>query len=108
MHPATNDLRAKIHFCRRGRVRDADPAVSHRIRYIAGPATLRLTPGIKPTNPEAEMASRRVPMWLDAEDLRRLASQCCCSADTPEEDREQCGRIRFRASAALHKHGLSR
>ncbi|MEU6241709.1 immunity 53 family protein [Streptomyces sp. NPDC047024] len=62
-------------------------------------------PEIKPTDPEAERASGRVPLWLDAEDLRRLAVHCGCSEDTPEEDRERCGRIRFRASAALHKHG---
>ncbi|MFC4498905.1 MULTISPECIES: hypothetical protein [Streptomyces] len=57
-------------------------------------------PEIKPTDPEAEKARGRVPLWLDAEDLHRLASHCCCSEDTPEEDREQCGRIRFRASAS--------
>ena len=65
-------------------------------------------PEIKPTDTEAERARGRVPLWLDAEDLRRPASHCFCSEDTPEEDLEQCGRIRFRASAALHKHDPSR
>ncbi|MEU4087718.1 hypothetical protein [Streptomyces aureus] len=65
-------------------------------------------PEINPTDPEAEKASGRIPLWLDAEDLRRLASHCCCSEDTSEADREQCGRVRFRASAALHKHGQGR
>ncbi|MEV6679714.1 hypothetical protein AB0N09_23075 [Streptomyces erythrochromogenes] len=65
-------------------------------------------PDIKPTDPEAERAGGRIALWLDAEDLRRIASHCCCSDDTPEEERERCGRIRFRASAAMHKHGSSR
>ncbi|MGW2202097.1 hypothetical protein [Streptomyces sp. NPDC001774] len=64
-------------------------------------------PDIKPTDPEAERTKGRVALWLDAEDLRRLASHCCCSEGSSEEEREQCGRIRFRASTALHKHGLS-
>ncbi|MFD0142809.1 MULTISPECIES: hypothetical protein [unclassified Streptomyces] len=64
-------------------------------------------PDIKPTDPEAERTKGRVALWLDAEDLRRLASHCFCAEGSSEEEREQCGRIRFRASTALHKHGLS-
>ncbi|MEV7585716.1 hypothetical protein [Streptomyces erythrochromogenes] len=65
-------------------------------------------PDIKPTDPEAERAAGRIALWLEADDLHRLAAHCCCSDDTSEEEREQCARLRFRASAALHKHGLRR
>ncbi|MCX5231380.1 hypothetical protein ABZY16_25120 [Streptomyces sp. NPDC006553] len=68
---------------------------------------LRLMPDIKLTDPAAERAKGRVALWLDPEDLRRLSSHCCCSEDASEQEREQCGRIRFRASAALHKHGMN-
>lgn len=45
----------------------------------------------------------RVALWLDPEDLSWLARHCCCPDDAPQECRERCGRIRFRANAALHK-----
>jgi len=48
----------------------------------------------------------RVPLWLDPDDLRWLSRHCCCSPDASDEEHDRCGRIRFRASAALHKHGL--
>ncbi len=61
---------------------------------------------IIPTDPEEEKAKGRVALWLDPEDIRWLAAHCSCSEDEPEENRERCARIRFRASAALHKAGL--
>jgi hypothetical protein len=45
----------------------------------------------------------RVTLWLDPEDLRWLAARCCCGNDEAELERERCARVRFRASAALHK-----
>ena len=45
----------------------------------------------------------RVALWPDPEDLRRLAARCCCGDDATEPERERCARVRFRASAALHK-----
>ncbi|MGP4110068.1 hypothetical protein ACTWP5_04010 [Streptomyces sp. 4N509B] len=60
---------------------------------------------VVPTNPQAEAAQGRVALWLDSEDLRWLARHCCCPEDASREVRERCDRLRFRASAALHKHG---
>ncbi|MFF4400665.1 hypothetical protein [Streptomyces sp. NPDC001480] len=57
----------------------------------------------EPTDPRAEAAQGRVALWLDPEDLRWLARHCCCAEDAPEETRDRCGRLRFRASTALHK-----
>lgn len=45
----------------------------------------------------------RIALWLDPDDLRWLASRCDCGDDATELDRERCARVRFRASAALHK-----
>ena len=58
------------------------------------------------TDPEAEEGKGRVALWLSAEDLRWLASRCCCDEHSSEEEKARCGRIRFRANAALHKAGL--
>ncbi|TNM26673.1 hypothetical protein [Streptomyces sedi] len=58
-----------------------------------------------PTDPEGERAKGRVPLWLDPDDARWLSQHCGCPADAPQEERERCDRIRFRAAAALHKHG---
>jgi hypothetical protein len=60
-----------------------------------------------PTDPEREAAQGRVALWLDPDDLRWLARHCCCPVDPTPEQRERCARLRFRASAALHKAGLS-
>ncbi|MFI5684920.1 hypothetical protein [Streptomyces sp. NPDC051636] len=56
-----------------------------------------------PTDPEAETARGRIALWPDREDLLWPARHCCCPGDAPEEVRDRCGRLRFRASAALHK-----
>ncbi|MDH6136629.1 hypothetical protein P3T37_006060 [Kitasatospora sp. MAA4] len=34
-----------------------------------------------------------------------LARHCCCPVDATEDEKDRCGRIRFRSSVALHKHG---
>jgi hypothetical protein len=60
-----------------------------------------------PTDPEREEALNRLALWLDADDLRWLSRHCCCPADASQEQRQRCARLRFRASAALHKAGLS-
>jgi hypothetical protein len=60
-----------------------------------------------PTDPEREAALGRIALWLDPDDLRWLARHCCCPPDVPEEQRQRCARLRFRAGAALHKAGLS-
>jgi hypothetical protein len=62
---------------------------------------------VSPTNPERERELGRVALWLDPDDLRWLARHCCCPVDASEEQRQRCARLRFRASAALHKAGLS-
>jgi hypothetical protein len=62
----------------------------------------------EPTDPVREVALDRIALWLSPEDLRWLASRCTCTDATPENDRETCGRIRFRANAALHKAGADR
>jgi hypothetical protein len=58
-------------------------------------------------DPSTEAAKGRVPLWLDPDDLRRLSRHCCCPVDASDEEKNRCGRVRFRASAALHKHGHS-
>ena len=59
-----------------------------------------------PTDPRREAELGRVALWLDPEDLRWLSRHCCCPPDATEEQRQRCGRLRFRAGAALHKAGL--
>ncbi|MGW4759327.1 hypothetical protein [Streptomyces chartreusis] len=58
------------------------------------------------TDSKSEQEKGRVPLWLDPDDLWWLSRHCCCPPDASEEEHDRCGRIRFRASAALHKHGL--
>jgi hypothetical protein len=65
-----------------------------------------MTREVAPTDPEREASLGRVALWLDAEDLRWLARHCCCPPDASEEQRQRCARLRFRASAALHKAGV--
>ncbi|MGJ5753087.1 hypothetical protein FB563_1208 [Streptomyces puniciscabiei] len=60
-----------------------------------------------PTDPGAEAERGRVALWLDPDDLRWLAGHCCCPDDADRETRDRCSRLRFRASAALHKSGRS-
>jgi hypothetical protein len=62
---------------------------------------------IAPTDPEREASLGRIALWLDPDDLRWLARHCCCATDASEEQRQRCARLRFRASAALHKAGLA-
>lgn len=59
-----------------------------------------------PTDPDREAALGRVALWLDPADLLWLSRHCCCPADATEEQFQRCGRLRFRARAALHKAGL--
>ncbi|MET8803813.1 hypothetical protein [Streptomyces sp. NPDC004546] len=58
-----------------------------------------------PTDPRAEAGRGRVALWLDPHDLRWLARHCCCPDDAGQETTDRCSRLRFRASAALHKNG---
>lgn len=60
---------------------------------------------IKPTDSQTEADRGRVALWLDPGDLAWLARHCCCSDDATQEVKDRCGRVRFRASAALHKGG---
>ena len=66
-----------------------------------------MTREIIPTDPEAEANKGRVALWLDPDDLRWLQRHCCCPEDATLEQKERCGRLRFRAGAALHKAGLA-
>lgn len=59
-----------------------------------------------PTDPRAEAGRGRVALWLDPDELRWPAGHRCCPADADQETRDRCSRLRFRASAALHKSGL--
>ncbi|MGW7442039.1 hypothetical protein [Kitasatospora sp. NPDC054795] len=63
--------------------------------------------GTEPTNPQVEADRGRIALWLAPADLAWLAKHCGCGVDASEEEKDHCGRIRFRASAALHKHGRS-
>jgi hypothetical protein len=60
-----------------------------------------------PTDPVSEAALGRIALWLAPEDLRWLAARCCCGDDATEVERKRCARVRFRASAALHKAAVS-
>lgn len=60
-----------------------------------------------PTNSQEEAAQGRIALWLTAEDLRWLARHCCCPEDASPDEKDRCGRLRFRASVALHKHDQS-
>lgn len=60
-------------------------------------------PAIDPTAPQREHEMGRIALWLAPDDLRWLSEHCCCDPEASDEDRDRCGRIRFRASAALHK-----
>jgi len=66
-----------------------------------------LTQAVIPTDAEREQELDRIALWLDPDDLRWLARHCCCPADATHEQRQRCGRLRFRAAAALHKAGLT-
>lgn len=63
-------------------------------------------PPVTATDPADEAAKGRVALWLDPEDLEWLSRTCRCAPDASEAEQDRCGRIRFRASAALHKAGL--
>jgi hypothetical protein len=63
---------------------------------------------ITPTEPDEEIEKGRVALWLDPADLDWLSRQCFCTDVTPEVEKDRCGRVRFRANAALHKAGLKR
>lgn len=62
---------------------------------------------IVPTDPFREAELGRIALWLHPEDLRWLSKHCCCAPEAREEERQRCLRLRFRASAALHKAGLA-
>jgi hypothetical protein len=61
---------------------------------------------VEPTDPAEEQLKGRIALWLDPQDIRFLASHCSCPVDAGEVERERCARIRFRASAALHRAGV--
>ncbi|NIJ64396.1 hypothetical protein FHR20_001327 [Sphingomonas leidyi] len=63
---------------------------------------------VAPTDPIAEQVQGRAALWLDRSDLEWLSQFCGCADDATEDVRERCARIRFRASAALHKAGMKR
>lgn len=63
---------------------------------------------ITPTNAAGEAELERIAVWLDPGDIQWLAARCCCSDDASEEERQVCARLRFRASAALHKTGFDK
>ncbi|MFI0086226.1 hypothetical protein [Streptomyces bobili] len=77
--------------------------------YGCGIPAATLGPWRNPSYPAIRRqrpAAGRVALWLDPDDLRRLAEHCCCPEDAPAEVTERCLRLRFRARAALHKGGL--
>ena len=58
---------------------------------------------IEKTNAEHEASEGRVALWLSVQDLQWLSRHCSCTDTSSQEEKERCGRIRFRSSAALHK-----
>jgi len=65
-----------------------------------------MTKEITPTNIENEHIKGRISLWLEPEDLEWLAKHCCCTDGANKEHTDRCLRLRFRASAALHKAKL--
>jgi len=65
----------------------------------------KVSAAIKPTDATEEQNKGRIAVWLDPEDVRFLAAHCSCSPNAKRGEEQRCGRIRFRASAALHKSG---
>jgi hypothetical protein len=61
---------------------------------------------IKPTGSEIERQKGRIALWLDPEDILWMSKHCCCPPDAEKDTTDRCARIRFRASAALHKAGI--
>jgi hypothetical protein len=59
------------------------------------------------TDQKYEQDKGRVALWLAPDDIRWLSRHCCCPDGAPKEATDRCVRIRFRASAALHKAGLA-
>lgn len=55
------------------------------------------------TIPADESNAGRVAVYLEPNDIRWLSTHCECDDTASDEDRERCGRIRFRSSTALHK-----
>lgn len=129
-HVSRSRPRARTPLARRGRVTLASrdrvmaglrgcPLMTARRSPLTGSAVVviraanvayssTVSTGIEPTEPDREQALGRVALWLDPGDLRWLAAHCCCAADAAQETKDQCLRLRFRASAALHKAGLER
>jgi len=63
---------------------------------------------VNATEPAQEIEKGRVALWLDPADLDWLSRRCLCTDATPAAEKDQCGRVRFRANAALHKAGFKR
>lgn len=61
---------------------------------------------ITPTDSLKEKEMGRIALWLEPSDLEWLSQHCPCGKDATDAEIERCGRIRFRASAALHKAGI--
>lgn len=55
------------------------------------------------TIPADESDAGRVAVFLNADDARWLSTHCECNETASDNERERCGRIRFRSSTALHK-----
>lgn len=65
-----------------------------------------MTSNAAPTDEDKERAKGRLALWLKPNDLLWLSQRCGCDDNASIGDKEQCGRIRFRARAALHTAGL--
>ena len=70
----------------------------------------RLKPGQPqgyPTDAGRELAMGRIPVWLDAKDVRWLTRRCVCGDDRLASGHHTTERlrIRWRADVALHKAG---
>lgn len=50
----------------------------------------------------------RLALWLEPDLLEWLARKCCCTPETPGQERANCARIRFLANCVLHKAGLKK
>ena len=82
------------------------PRIKISFSQIAYHKDLLMARPITPTDQKAEHNLGRIALWLEPSDLEWLSQACNCTDETPEAERERCARIRFRASAALHKAGL--
>lgn len=61
-----------------------------------------------PTDEARERSLGRIPVWLPVDLVHWLVDHDLCGRGGDGHHEKECGFIRFRADAALHKEGLKK